>query len=112
MTDQGFIRRRPARLSRASQFEAALFERVADDVERLAPVGNDSKQVTLDHLNKFAGEGLRTFSLPVDLRRDGATVDLADGADEILDYFRGSGPLPPEPVDTPPPDSTSGDADG
>ncbi|WP_116999040.1 LCP family protein [Desertimonas flava] len=73
--------------------------------------GDDLTEIALA-LRAAAGEGLRTFSLPVDLRRDGATVDLGDGADEILDYFRGAGPLPPEPADTPPADSAPGEADG
>lgn len=73
--------------------------------------GDDLTEIALA-LRAAAGEGLRTFSLPVDLRSDGATVELGDGADAILDYFRGSGPLPPEPVDTGAAEPASTDGDG
>jgi LCP family protein required for cell wall assembly len=44
-----------------------------------------------------AGEGLHTFSLPVsELVVSGqSALELEDGAETILDYFRGSSPLPP-----------------
>lgn len=66
--------------------------------------GDDLAETALA-LRAAAGEGLRTFSLPTELRGDGATVELAEGADVILDYFRGVGPLPPEVVDSVPADS-------
>ena len=43
-----------------------------------------------------AEEGLHTFVPPVEglIVGDQSALALADGADEILDYFRGTGPLP------------------
>ncbi len=53
-------------------------------------------------LRKAFDTGFTTYQLPV----VGETIDgnavllLGDGADEILDYFRGVGPLPPAPTTT------------
>jgi LCP family protein required for cell wall assembly len=60
-------------------------------------------------LRQAAERGLRTYSLPVvnDTVGDAAVLRLGDGADALLDYFRGLGPAPAElessgvPVTTP-----------
>lgn len=51
-------------------------------------------------LRKAFSTSLTTYQLPVvGVTRNGnAVLDLAEGADVILDYFRGIGPLPPPPV--------------
>jgi LCP family protein required for cell wall assembly len=51
-----------------------------------------------------AQEGLHTFVPPVEELTvgDQAALQLADGADEVLDYFRGIGPLPIVPDSTTP----------
>ena len=43
-----------------------------------------------------AQDGMQTFTVPVNgvVIGDQSALELADGADEILDYFRGTGPLP------------------
>ncbi len=43
-----------------------------------------------------AQDGMQTFTVPVNgvMIGDQSALELADGADEILDYFRGTGPLP------------------
>jgi LCP family protein required for cell wall assembly len=48
-------------------------------------------------LRKAFASGLSTYQLPVSgVERNGnAVLVLDDGADPILDYFRGTGPLPP-----------------
>lgn len=53
-------------------------------------------------LRKAFGNGFTTYQLPVIAETiDGnAVLRLGDGADEILDYFRGEGPLPPAPSTT------------
>jgi LCP family protein required for cell wall assembly len=49
-------------------------------------------------LRQAAEEGLRTYRLPVvdDTVGDAAILRLGDGADAVLDYFRGVGPAPAE----------------
>ena len=39
---------------------------------------------------------MQTFTVPVDgvMIGDQSALELAEGADEVLDYFRGVGPLP------------------
>jgi LCP family protein required for cell wall assembly len=46
-----------------------------------------------------AEEGLHTFVPPVEelIIEDQSALQLSDGADAVLDYFRGTGPLPPPP---------------
>ena len=53
-----------------------------------------------------AQDGMQTFTVPVNgvTIGDQSALELADGADEILDYFRGTGPLPAAPASTEPPD--------
>lgn len=53
-------------------------------------------------------EGLRTYQLPVTelIVGDQSALDLLDGAEPTLDYFRGVGPTPPDPVMT---ETTDGD---
>jgi LCP family protein required for cell wall assembly len=57
-------------------------------------------------------EGLRTFQLPVvqEFHGDQDALDLADGADVILEYFIGTGPLPPDPTTQTTTAATVGDA--
>ena len=48
-------------------------------------------------------DGLRTFSLPAEraMHGDQNALDLLeDEATPILAYFRGEGPMPPDPADT------------
>jgi hypothetical protein len=49
-------------------------------------------------LRSAAEEGLRTFGLPVvnDTVGDAAVLQLGDGAETVLAYFRGEGPPPVE----------------
>jgi LCP family protein required for cell wall assembly len=51
-------------------------------------------------LRAAANLGLQTFSLPVEEEIHGgqSALGLLDGAEPILDYFRGTGPLPPPPT--------------
>jgi LCP family protein required for cell wall assembly len=51
-----------------------------------------------DALRNAAEEGLRTYSLPVvnDVVGGNAVLRLGEGADVLLDYFRGVGPAPAE----------------
>jgi LCP family protein required for cell wall assembly len=55
-----------------------------------------------------AEEGLHTFVPPVEglIVGDQSALALADGADEILDYFRGVGPLPAVPESSTPTETT------
>lgn len=57
-------------------------------------------------LRAAAEEGLRTLTLPVygDTVGDQSVVQLGDGAETVLEYFRGNGQLPP-------PDTTAAPAD-
>ena len=43
-----------------------------------------------------AQDGMQTFTIPVNgvMIGDQSALELAEGADEVLDYFRGVGPLP------------------
>jgi LCP family protein required for cell wall assembly len=51
-----------------------------------------------------AEEGLHTYVPPVEelIVEDQSALQLADGADAILDYFRGTGPLPAAPESSAP----------
>jgi len=53
-------------------------------------------------LRAAAGAGLHTYSLPVEfIDVDGeSALELGDGADVYLDFFRGVGPVPPDPPPT------------
>ena len=52
-----------------------------------------------------AQDGMQTFSIPVngEMIGDQSALVLADGADVVLDYFRGIGPIPAVPETTEPP---------
>lgn len=71
-------------------------------------------------LRAAADTGLQTFTLPVEfIEREGqSALELGPGAEPILDYFRGIGPLPPPPSTAPEDggagttDDSSGDGDG
>ena len=54
-----------------------------------------------------AEDGLHTYVPPVEelIVGDQSALQLGDGADEILDYFRGTGPLPPVTESTAPTDT-------
>lgn len=84
-------------------------ERVGELIEVAAGAitigaGDDLFETALA-LRAAAAEGLHTFTPPVTVSNHGSqsALDLADGADEILDYFRGTGPLPAPPDDSTPP---------
>lgn len=55
-----------------------------------------------------AEEGLYTYVIPTEpVTISGqSALELAPGADEVLDYFRGTGPLPPETESTEPVDTS------
>jgi LCP family protein required for cell wall assembly len=57
-----------------------------------------------------AEDGLHTYVPPVEELSvgDQSALQLSDGADEILEYFRGSGPLPVVPETSEPAATTSG----
>jgi LCP family protein required for cell wall assembly len=59
-------------------------------------------------LRVAADAGLNTYSLPVEFAdHDGeSALDLAPGADALLDYFRGAGPPPPATTSTTAPAGT------
>jgi anionic cell wall polymer biosynthesis LytR-Cps2A-Psr (LCP) family protein len=59
-------------------------------------------------LRVAADAGLNTYSLPVEFAdHDGeSALDLAPGADALLDYFRGAGPPPPPTTSTTAPAGT------
>ena len=61
-------------------------------------------------LRAAASTGLQTYALPVvGVERDGqSALELDDGADAILDYFRGVGP---QPVTEPPPSMATSTTD-
>lgn len=79
---------------RSSPFGSGdVIEAVVDSVridDRLDPIKAG------DALRQAAEEGLRTYYLPVynDTVGDAAILRLDDGADEVLQYFRGEGPAP------------------
>jgi LCP family protein required for cell wall assembly len=56
-----------------------------------------------------AEDGLHTYVLPVEELTvgDQSALQLSDGADEILDYFRGAGPLPVVTETSAPPSTSS-----
>ena len=56
-----------------------------------------------DALREAAEQGLQTYSLPVEgvMKGDQAALELIDGAEEILDFFRGVGPAPATTTTTP-----------
>jgi phospholipid-transporting ATPase len=60
-------RKRMSIIARNSRGEIKLYCKGADTVifERLAPSGQQYKDITLKHLEEFAGEGLRTLCLAV-----------------------------------------------
>ena len=62
--------------------------------DELDPIGAGAS------LRTAVGDGLLTYSLPVvnETINDAAVLLLGEGAETVLDYFRGTGPAPPPPT--------------
>jgi LCP family protein required for cell wall assembly len=108
-----------ARISRQQQFIRAAVDKLLRRIRRnplrlgdLIGVATDSVRIDGDldpvaaanALRAAAEEGLATYSLPVvGVEHDGqSALELDDGADDILDYFRGVAPAPPVTTTTEP----------
>jgi LCP family protein required for cell wall assembly len=104
------------RITRQQQFIRAAVNKLLRRVNRqpfalgdLIGVATDSLRIdenldpvdAAEALRDAAKEGLQTYSLPVvGAEHDGqSALDLAEGSDAILNYFRGTGPAPPPQTD-------------
>jgi LCP family protein required for cell wall assembly len=108
-----------ARIGRQQQFIRAAVDKLLRRIRRnplrlgdLIGVATDSVRIDGDlnpveaanALRAAAEEGLNTYTLPVvGVEHDGqSALELDDGADAILDYFRGVAPAPPVTTTTEP----------
>ncbi|MEO1055987.1 MAG: LCP family protein [Actinomycetota bacterium] len=95
---QAFISSTADRALREVQSDPFAASRILDastDAVRMDP--NLDPIGAAGTLRKAFGTGLNTFQLPVTGTTIGgaSVLELADGAEVILDYFRGTGPRPP-----------------
>jgi LCP family protein required for cell wall assembly len=108
-----------ARIGRQQQFIRAAVDKLLRRIRRnplrlgdLIGVATESVRIDGDlnpvdaanALRAAAEEGLSTYTLPVvGVEHDGqSALELGDGADAILDYFRGVAPAPPATTTTDP----------
>ena len=108
-----------ARISRQQQFIRAAVDKLLRRIRRnplrlgdLIGVATDSVRIDGDldpveaanALRAAAEEGLATYSLPVvGVEHDGqSALELGEGAEALLDYFRGVAPAPPATTTTEP----------
>lgn len=104
---QGFIRAAVDRVLGSIEADPFSLNRLLEAVTSSVSIdaGTDPVEAA-GALRAAAEQGLRTYMLPVEAFEidDKSVVELGEGAEEILDYFRGVGPPPVTTPETSVPD--------